>query len=62
MDHLRVVLQPLHEFQLFAKYSNCEFWCMSVTFLGHIISSVVVEVDPRKTEAVIAYAFDSNQH
>ena len=52
MDHLRVVLQVLKENQLFAKYSKCEFWLKSKAFLGHIISSERVEVDPRKTEMV----------
>ena len=50
--HLRVVLQTLKQHQLFAKYSKCEFWLRSVTFLGHIVSSEAVEVDPRKMEAV----------
>ena len=52
MNHLRVVLDVLKEHQLFAKYSKCEFWLRSATFLGHIISSEGVEVDPRNTEAV----------
>ena len=42
----------LKENQLFANYSKCEFWLRSMTFLGHIISTERVEVDPRKTEAV----------
>ena len=52
MDHLRMVLRVLQENQLFAKYSKCEFWLRSVKFLGHIISSEGVKVDPKKTEAV----------
>ena len=52
MNHLRVVLQVLKENQLFAKYRKCEFWLRSVAFLGHIIFSEGVEVDPRKMEAV----------
>ena len=52
MNHLRLVLQVLKEHQLFAKYSKCEFWLRSVKFLGHIISSEGVKVDPKKTEAV----------
>ena len=47
MDHLRVVLQVLKEHQLFAKYRKCEFMLMPVAFIGHIISSAGVEVDPR---------------
>ena len=39
MGHFRVVLQTLKKHQLFAKYSKCDFWLRSVTFLGHIISS-----------------------
>ena len=46
------MLQTLKEHQLYAKYGNCEFWLRSVTFLGHIISSEGVEVDPRKMEAM----------
>ena len=52
MGRIRVVLQILKEHQLFAKYRKCEFWLRSVTFLGHIISSEGIEVDPRKTKAV----------
>ena len=52
MGHLTVVLQTFKEHQLYDKYSKCEFWLRSVTFLGHIISSEGVEVDLRKTEAV----------
>ena len=52
MNHLRVVFQVHKEHQLFAKYSKCEFWLSSVTFLGHIISTDGVEVYQRKTEVV----------
>ena len=52
MNHLRVVLQVLIKYLLFAKYSKYEFLLRSVVFLGHIISSVGVEVNLRKTEVV----------
>ena len=52
MGHLSVVLKTLKEHQLYAKYSKCEFWLRSVTFVGHIISSEGVKLDPRKIEAV----------
>ena len=42
----------LKENQLFAKYNKCEFWLRSVAFLGNIVTSEGVEVDPRKNEAV----------
>ncbi|KAH0651615.1 hypothetical protein KY284_031527 [Solanum tuberosum] len=52
MDHLRIVLQVLKDQQLFAKFSKCEFWLRSVAFLGHIVSSEGIQVDPKKTDAV----------
>ena len=50
MDHLSVVLQVLKENQLFTKYKKCMFQLRSVAFLGHMMSSEGVDVDPRKTE------------
>ncbi|WMV55223.1 hypothetical protein MTR67_048608 [Solanum verrucosum] len=52
IDHLRILLQILKDQQLFAKFSKCEFWLRSVAFLGHIVSSKGIEVDPKKTDAV----------
>ncbi|KAH0784229.1 hypothetical protein KY290_003827 [Solanum tuberosum] len=52
MNHLRIVLQALKDHQLYAKFSKCEFWLRSVAFLGHIVSSEGIEVDPKKTDAV----------
>ena len=52
MDHLRVVLKVLRERQLFAKYRKYEFVLRSVSFLGHIISTEGVEVDPKTTKVV----------
>ena len=52
MNHLRVVLQVLKDHKLFAKYSKCEFWLRSLTFLSHVISSEGVEFNPMKKEAV----------
>ena len=52
MGNLRIVLQVFKEHQLTARYSMCELWLRSVTFLGHIVSSVGTEVDPKKKEVV----------
>ncbi|XP_060182450.1 uncharacterized protein LOC132612133 [Lycium barbarum] len=51
-EHLRIVLQTLKERELFAKFSKCEFWLKSVTFLGHVISGEGVRVDSQKIDAV----------
>nr|ABA94837.1 retrotransposon protein, putative, Ty3-gypsy subclass [Oryza sativa Japonica Group] len=54
-EHLRLIMEKLRNHQLFAKFSKCEFWLDRVAFLGHVISSNGVEVDPSKVEAVLAW-------
>ena len=49
---LRLVLQTLREHQLHAKFSKCEFWLEEVAFLGHVVSKVGIQVDPKKIEAI----------
>ena len=53
-DHLRIVLQALGEHQLYAKFSKCEFWLTEVRFLGHVVSTSGISVDPEKVEAVMS--------
>ena len=38
-QHLDLALTRLREKQLYAKFSECEFWLEHVVFLGHVISS-----------------------
>jgi hypothetical protein len=52
-EHLRVVLQRLRDHQLYAKISKCEFWSNEVSFLGHVISSEGIIVDPSKVRDVL---------
>ncbi|KAH0709388.1 hypothetical protein KY284_010815 [Solanum tuberosum] len=52
IKHLRLVLQVLKDHILYAKFSKCEFWLRSVAFLGHIMLSVGIMVDPKKMDAV----------
>jgi hypothetical protein len=51
-EHLRLVLDKLREHRFYAKLSKCEFFKPQVHFLGHVISSEGVQVDPKKTAAV----------
>jgi hypothetical protein len=52
-EHPRLVLEKLRSNQLYAKFSKCEFWLTEVTFLGHVISSGGVSVDPGKVKDVL---------
>ncbi|KAL4340171.1 hypothetical protein GQ457_08G031390 [Hibiscus cannabinus] len=53
VEHLRIVLQTLRDRQLFAKFSKCEFWLSEVAFLGHIISTKGIMVDPKKVQTIL---------
>nr|GFA83861.1 hypothetical protein [Tanacetum cinerariifolium] len=51
-NHLRTVLQTLRQEKLYAKFSKCEFWLSSVAFLGHVVSTEGIAMDPAKVEAI----------
>jgi hypothetical protein len=40
---------------LYAKLDKCDFWLKEVTFLGHVVSSKGIFVDPQKVEAVLRW-------
>nr|GEY78235.1 putative reverse transcriptase domain-containing protein [Tanacetum cinerariifolium] len=50
--HLKLILKSLKEEELYAKFSKCEFWLSKVQFLGHLIDSEGIHVDPAKIEAI----------
>jgi hypothetical protein len=47
-EHLHIVLQRLCDHQLYEKFSRCKFWLREVQFLGQVISSEGITVDPGK--------------
>nr|GEU29876.1 putative reverse transcriptase domain-containing protein [Tanacetum cinerariifolium] len=51
-NHLRIILELLGKETLYAKFSKCDFWIRIVQFLGHLIDSQGIHVDPTKIEAV----------
>jgi hypothetical protein len=61
-EHLRVMLQRLRDHQLYAKFSKCEFWISEVPFLGHVISSEGIVVDPSKVRDVLDWEPPKSVH
>ncbi|GJX41911.1 putative reverse transcriptase domain-containing protein [Tanacetum coccineum] len=55
-DHLRIILELLKKEKLYAKFSKCDFWISIVQFLGHVIDSQGIHVDPAKIKAVKDWA------
>nr|GEW65186.1 hypothetical protein [Tanacetum cinerariifolium] len=51
-EHLKTILELLKSEKLYAKFPKCDFWLESVHFLGHVIDSDGVHVDPAKMEAI----------
>jgi len=50
--HLRVALDVLRKNELYANFSKCEFWLEKIAFLGHIVPTEAVSVNPQKIEVV----------
>ncbi|GKB25182.1 putative reverse transcriptase domain-containing protein [Tanacetum coccineum] len=51
-EHLKAVLELLKKEKLYAKFSKYEFWIPKVQFLGHMIDSQGIHVDPAKIESI----------
>ncbi|GJR90444.1 hypothetical protein Tco_0214455 [Tanacetum coccineum] len=50
--HLKLILELLEKEKLFGKFLKCEFWLQEVHFLGHVVNSEGMHVDPSKINAV----------
>ncbi|GJV73004.1 putative reverse transcriptase domain-containing protein [Tanacetum coccineum] len=55
-EHLKLILELLKKEELYAKFSKCEFWIPKVQFLGHVIDSKGIHVDPVKIESIKDWA------
>ncbi|GKC72192.1 putative reverse transcriptase domain-containing protein [Tanacetum coccineum] len=54
--HLKLNLKLLKEEELYAKFSKCDFRLLKVQFLGHVIDSEGIHVDPAKIELIKDWA------
>nr|GEV52940.1 putative reverse transcriptase domain-containing protein [Tanacetum cinerariifolium] len=54
--HLKLILRLLKKERLYAKFSKFEFWLSKVQFLGHVIDSEGIHVDPAKIESIKDWA------
>lgn len=60
MKHLEVVLGVLEKYQFVANEGKCSFGKGEVEYLGHIISSEGVAVDPTKVQSVKEWPIPTN--
>ncbi|GJR51065.1 putative reverse transcriptase domain-containing protein [Tanacetum coccineum] len=54
--NLKAILELLKKEELYAKFSKCKFWIPKVQFLGHVIDSQGIYVDPAKIESIKDWA------
>ncbi|GJY41753.1 putative reverse transcriptase domain-containing protein [Tanacetum coccineum] len=59
-EHLKLILELLKKEELYAKFSKCEFWLSKVQFLGYVIDSEGIHVDPAKIESIKDWASPNN--
>nr|GEX55913.1 putative reverse transcriptase domain-containing protein [Tanacetum cinerariifolium] len=55
-EHLKLILEFLKKEELYVKFSKCEFWIPNVRFLGHVIDSQGIYVDPAKIKSIKDWA------
>ncbi|GJT73540.1 putative reverse transcriptase domain-containing protein [Tanacetum coccineum] len=55
-EHLKLILELLKKEELYAKLSKCEFWIPKVQFLGHVIDSKGIHLDPAKIKSIKDWA------
>ncbi|GJW81253.1 putative reverse transcriptase domain-containing protein [Tanacetum coccineum] len=59
-EHLKLILELFKKEELYAKFSKCEFRIPKVQFLGHVIDSKGIYVDPAKIESIKDWASPKN--
>ncbi|GJS49873.1 reverse transcriptase domain-containing protein [Tanacetum coccineum] len=50
-EHLKTILEMSKKEELYAKFSKCKFWINMLKYIGHVIDSSGINVDPAKIEA-----------
>nr|GEX17727.1 putative reverse transcriptase domain-containing protein [Tanacetum cinerariifolium] len=55
-EHLKLILELLKKEELYAKFLKCNFWLSGIQFLGHVIDSEGIYVDPAKIKSIKDWA------
>ncbi|GJZ16702.1 putative reverse transcriptase domain-containing protein [Tanacetum coccineum] len=55
-ENLKLILELLKKEELYAKFFKCKFWIPKVQFLGRVIDSQGIHMDPAKIESIKYWA------
>jgi hypothetical protein len=53
-EHLALVLERLRQFELYANPEKCEFYKQEVEFLGFIVNTTGIKMDPKRVDTITA--------
>ncbi|XP_039062711.1 uncharacterized protein LOC120207282 [Hibiscus syriacus] len=53
--HICIILKTLQDKKLYTKLSKYEFWLTKVGFLGLVVSTKGIRVDPKKLQAIVEW-------
>ena len=59
-EHLRLMFELLRQHSLFVKERKCVFFAEKIQYLGHIISTKGMWMDPKKVEAILRWLAPRN--
>ena len=57
LDHLKSIIQLLRRARFYVNLNKCTSMSNSVVFLGFVVSSKGIEMDPSKTQAILDWQF-----
>nr|GEY25790.1 putative reverse transcriptase domain-containing protein [Tanacetum cinerariifolium] len=55
-EHLKLILELFKKEELYEMFSKCDFWLSMIQFLGHVIDSEAIHMDPAKIESIKDWA------
>ena len=55
-EHLKIVLQTLRKYKLYAKFDKCDLYQRRIQYIGHVISEEGIAVDPEKIKAIMEWS------
>ena len=58
--HVRLVLEALEEHGIQLDIDKCEFHETEVTYLGYVISTDGIKMDPKKVQAIVDWEYPTN--
>jgi hypothetical protein len=61
-NHVRVVLERLRKYKLYCKLEKCSFAMDTISYLGYVISTTGVSMDPDKVSAVLTWPTPQSVH